>query len=113
MKRSNTTKNIICFFTTVVILLILVFLLSGCGEKQDSTLTCNYTPWYDDVSVETVITYNDDEIISYFIDGVESENKEFWNEDLVEVYGSVDSFIFKMEGWYTSELFDDSTCEYN
>lgn len=98
------------------LLLVLVFivLLTSCGTKQEPvqediyTLTCKY-----DEGV-TVYKYTDDEFISAFIDGEESEDSVFWTDIINDTYdGSINWFLEDMIEWYTSPYFETSSCVYN
>ena len=97
-----------------LLLILLLVLLTGCADDQVEpqediyTLTCEY-----DEGV-TVYTYTDDEFISAFIDGEESQDSVFWTGIINDTYdGSIIAFLEDMEEWYTSPMFETSSCVYN
>jgi|LGOV01.1.fsa_nt_gb hypothetical protein len=97
----------------LLLVLLFIVLLTGCTDSKEEpkediyTLTCEY-----DEGI-TIYTYTDDQFISAFIDGEESEDSEFWTTIIDESYdGSIIWFLEDMEEWYTSPFFETSSCVY-
>jgi len=105
-------KKILIF----IVSLVFVLGLSGC-KKDDRVLTCTYTSTFasdGDQLITNVFTYNDDGMVSWFIDDGEQESGEFWNEKLAEKEQDVEDFLDEMVVWYTtSDWFEDTVCEYD
>jgi hypothetical protein len=93
----------------ILLVLLFIFLLTGCNDAEEevNTLTCEYD------GKTTVYEYTDEELVGVFMDGEESKDVKFWSDLIDESYdGSISAFLEDMEEWYTSPVFEKSSCVY-